>query len=92
MGNPFAELGLSSEDGTMTIDHAIALSMTKSIEAALLQTLTTLTKSSKDMNRVFKVLGYAAASYLFFSGVTKRLRRSFLYLHAYIFTGRIVSI
>jgi hypothetical protein len=71
MGNPFAELGLSSEDGTMTIDHAIALSMTKSIEAALLQTLTTLTKSSKDMNRVFKVLGYAAASYLVLSGVAK---------------------
>ena len=53
----------------MTIDHAIALS--EAIEAALLQTLDTVSKCSKDMNRVFKVLGYAAASYLFFSGVTK---------------------
>ena len=55
----------------MNFEHAIALSMPKSIEAALLQTLTTLTKSSKDLNRVFKVLGYAAASYLVLSSVAK---------------------
>ena len=47
----------------LNFKHAIGLSMPKSIEAALLQIITTLTKSSKDLNRVFKVLGYAAASY-----------------------------
>ena len=71
MGNPLAELGLSPEEGTLTIDHAITLSMTQAVEKALLQTLTSITQSTKDVNRMMRVLGYAAASYLFLSGVAK---------------------
>lgn len=71
MGNPLSELGLSSDDGSLTIDHAIALSITKSLETAILQAIDTLTNSSKDMNRMLKVVGYAVASYFVLSGVAK---------------------
>lgn len=76
MGNPLAELGLSSDDGTMSIDHAIVLSVTKSLEEAICKTLVALTKSSKDVNRVMKIVGYAAASYLLMSGVAKIIEAS----------------
>jgi len=76
MGNPFAELGLASDDGTLSVDHAIVLSMSKSMEEALRHTLITLTKSSKDVNRVMKAVGYAAAAYLLMAGVAKIVEAS----------------
>jgi len=76
MGNPFAELGLTSDDGTLSVDHAIVLSMSKSMEEVLRHTLVTLTKSSKDANRVMKAVGYAAAAYLLMAGVAKIIEAS----------------
>lgn len=76
MGNPLAELGLSSDDGTISIDHAIVFSVAKSLEEAICKTLVALTKSSKDVNRVMKIVGYAAASYLLMSGVAKIIEAS----------------
>jgi len=76
MGNPLAELGLSTDDGTLSVDHAIALSMTKSMEETVIQAIVALTKSSKDANRVMKVVGYAAATYLVLAGVAKVIEAS----------------
>mmetsp|Transcript_13703 Transcript_13703/g.20599 ORF Transcript_13703/g.20599 Transcript_13703/m.20599 type:complete len:88 (+) Transcript_13703:175-438(+) len=76
MGNPFAELGLASDDGALTVDHAIVLSMSKSMEEVIRHTLVALTKTSKDANRVMKAVGYAAAAYLLMAGVAKIIEAS----------------
>ena len=78
MGNPLAELGLSTEEGSLAIDHAIVLTVNagKTLEDTLLHTLAALTKSSKDANRVMKVVGYAAATYLVLAGVARVIEAS----------------
>ena len=76
MGNPLSELGLVSDDGTLSVDHAIVLSMSKSMEETLRHTFMTLTKTTKDANRVMKVVGYAAAAYLVMAGIAKIIEAS----------------
>ena len=75
MGNPLSELGLSSDE-KLSVEHAIVLSMTKSMEEAVKHVLVTVTKSSKEANRVMKIVGYAAATYLVLSGVAKVIEAS----------------
>ena len=75
MGNPLSELGLSTDE-KLSVEHAIVISMTTSMEEALRQTLVTVTKSSKDANRVMKVIGYAAATYLILAGVSRVIEAS----------------
>lgn len=76
MGNPLAELGLGSEDGKMNIEHGIMISTTKVLEGALLQTLVNFNKTSKDANKVMKVVGYASAMYLVLIGVARVIEAS----------------
>lgn len=75
MGNPLSELGLSSDE-KLSVEHAIVLSMTKSMEEAVKHVLVSVTKSSKEANRVIKIVGYAAATYLVLSGVAKVIEAS----------------
>lgn len=76
MGNPLAELGLGSEDGKMNIEHGIMISTTKVLEGALLQTLVSLNKTSKDASKVMKVVGYATATYIVLIGVARVIEAS----------------
>jgi hypothetical protein len=76
MGNPLAELGIGGEDGKMNIEHGIMISTTKVLEGALLQTLVNLNKTSKDVNKVMKVVGYATATYLVLIGVARVIEAS----------------
>mmetsp|Transcript_10430 Transcript_10430/g.13195 ORF Transcript_10430/g.13195 Transcript_10430/m.13195 type:complete len:93 (+) Transcript_10430:82-360(+) len=79
MGNPLAELGLAVDE-KLSVEHAltqpIVLSMTKSMEEAVKHTLVTITKSSKEINRVIKIVGYAAATYLVLAGVARVIEAS----------------
>ncbi len=75
MGNPLAELGLSTDE-KFSVEHAIVLSMTKSMEEAVKHVLVTITKSSKEANRTMKIVGYAVATYLVLSGVAKVIEAS----------------
>lgn len=75
MGNPLSELGLVVDD-KLSIDHAIVLSVTKSVEEALRQTLVAVTKSSREISRLTKVVGYAAATYLVLAGVARVIEAS----------------
>jgi hypothetical protein len=70
MGNPLSELGLAMDD-KLSVEHAIILSMTKSMEETVRHTLVAVTKSSKEANKIMKIVGYAAATYLVLSGVAK---------------------
>ena len=76
MGNPFAELGLAPDDGKLSIDHAILVNISKSMEDTLRHTLHSITKSSRDASRVMKVVGYAAAAYLVMAGVARIIEAS----------------
>mmetsp|Transcript_6019 Transcript_6019/g.11410 ORF Transcript_6019/g.11410 Transcript_6019/m.11410 type:complete len:92 (-) Transcript_6019:2337-2612(-) len=76
MGNPLSDLGLASEDGTLSVDHAIVLSMSKTMEETLRHTFTTLTKTTKDVNRIMKIVGYATAAYLVMAGVARIIEAS----------------
>jgi protein gp37 len=76
MGNPLSELGLASDDGTLSVDHAIVLSMSKTMEETLRHTFLTLTKTTKDANRIMKIVGYAAAAYLVMAGVARIIEAS----------------
>jgi hypothetical protein len=75
MGNPLSELGFTSDE-KISVDHAIVLSMTKSLEEAVRVALVTITKSSKEVNKMMKVVGYAAATYLVLSGVARVIEAS----------------
>ena len=75
MGNPLSELGLATDE-KLSVEHAIVLSMTKGMEEAVRQTLVTVTKSSKEANRVMKIVGYAAATYLVLAGVARVIEAS----------------
>ena len=75
MGNPLSELGLATDE-KLSVEHAIVLSMTKSMEEAVRQTLVTVTKSSKEVNRMMKIVGYAAATYLVLAGVARVIEAS----------------
>ena len=65
--NPLAELGLDDGEGPLSV----TLHITTSMEETLRQTLVGLTKNSKDVNRIMKVVGYAAATYLVLAGVAR---------------------
>ncbi len=75
MGNPLTELGLATDD-KLSVEHAIVLSMTKGMEEAVKHTLVTITKSSKEANKVMKIVGYAAATYLVLAGVARVIEAS----------------
>jgi len=75
MGNPLRELGLSTDE-KLTVEHAIVLSMTKSLEESVKNALVALTKSSKDANWVMKIVGCAAATYLVLAGVARVIEAS----------------
>lgn len=76
MGNPLSELGLVGDEGKMSIDHAIVISTTKALEGALLQAVMTLNKSTKDANKMMKILGYAASTYIVLLGVARVIEAS----------------
>ena len=94
MGNPLAELGLGSDDGTLTVDHVLTLSFRNpnttsaktdsgsgsssssrstsfDLDQSLRRALDAITQSSLDMNRTFRIVGYALASYFVLSGVAR---------------------
>lgn len=75
MGNPLSELGISTDE-KLTVEHAIVLQMSKSMEEALRYTLLAVTKSSKEANRTMKIIGYAVASYLVLAGVARVIEAS----------------
>lgn len=58
-------------DEKLSVEHAIVLSMTKGMEEAVKHVLVTVTKSSKEANRMMNIVGYAAATYLVLSGIAK---------------------
>ncbi|GFH51135.1 predicted protein [Chaetoceros tenuissimus] len=76
MGNPLAELGLASDDGSLTVDHAIVLSMSKTMEESLRHTLLALSKTSKETSKMLKIVGYAASAYLVMCGVARIIEAS----------------
>jgi hypothetical protein len=93
MGNPLAELGLGTDDGKITIDHVLTLSLRNpninttttsvntdsagngstsfDLEQSIRKALDAVTQSSLDMNRTFRIVGYALASYFVLSGVAR---------------------
>lgn len=76
MGNPLSELGLSVDDGVISVDQKLVLSMTKPMEEAIRKFICTLSQNSKDATRIMRVISYAAASYLVLAGVAKVIEAS----------------
>lgn len=87
MGNPLTELGLGSEDGALTVDHVLTLSLRNpnrtninsgndsttslDLDHSIRKALDAITQSSLDINRTFRIVGYALASYFVLSGVAR---------------------
>ncbi len=71
MGNPWAELGVTGDDGKLTVEHALLLSGSAAMESTFRETLAVIAKSSRETSKSIKIVGYAAAIYLVMSGVAK---------------------
>jgi len=70
MGNPLKDLGLS-EGEHMSVEHALAISLSTSLETQLLRTLNSFTETSRETSKAIKIIGYALATYLVLLGVSK---------------------
>jgi len=72
-----SELGLTGDDGgPLSIDHKLLLTLTQSCEDSLRRALDSITKGSKEVNRVLTIVGYAAAAYLVMAGVARMIEAS----------------
>jgi hypothetical protein len=78
MGNPLSELGLSADGDRIaaSVDHALLLEASPSIQEPLARAMSSFAESSRDASKALKVLAVAGAAYLVLSGVAKIVEAS----------------
>mmetsp|Transcript_12006 Transcript_12006/g.20028 ORF Transcript_12006/g.20028 Transcript_12006/m.20028 type:complete len:113 (-) Transcript_12006:184-522(-) len=78
MGNPLSELGLSADGDRIaaSVDHALLLQASPSIQEPLVRAMSSFAESSRDASKALKVLAVAGAAYLVMSGVAKIVEAS----------------
>ena len=64
------ELGLSDES-KINLEHKILLTAASSLATPLADTLRVISQTSRDASKTFKIVGYAAASYLIMAGIAR---------------------
>lgn len=68
---PLSDLGMSSGDDKVTVEHLLVLGVSKTLEEPLRKALVMWGESSTSLVRSMKVLGYAAATYLVLTGFSR---------------------